>query len=51
MSKDVKRPQSRKDTGKSKVMSTDEWIQMHLRRAPERDEEWVRRSLVLQGRL
>ncbi len=32
------------------VMSTEEWMRMHLRRAPERDAEWVRRALVLQGR-
>ncbi|MFF0793900.1 hypothetical protein [Streptomyces spiralis] len=50
MSKDVKRPPSRKDAVKQKVMTTDEWIQMHLRRAPERDAEWVRRALVSQGR-
>ena len=49
MSKDVK--QSRKAAAKPKIMTTDEWIQMHLRRAPERDEEWVRRALVLQGRV
>ena len=36
--------------GDKKLMTTDEWIKMHLRRAPERDEEWVRRALVLQGR-
>ncbi|GDY84305.1 hypothetical protein SAVCW2_35040 [Streptomyces avermitilis] len=43
------RPKSPKD-GDKKGMTTDEWIKMHLRRAPERDEEWVRRALVLQGR-
>ncbi len=32
------------------VMTKDEWIAKHLRRAPVRDEEWVRRLLVLQGR-
>jgi hypothetical protein len=32
------------------VMTKDEWIAKHLRRAPARDEEWVRRLLVLQGR-
>lgn len=43
-------PESRKATAQHEVMSTDEWLRMHLRRAPERDEEWVRRALVLQGR-
>lgn len=43
-------PQSRKATSKREVMTTDEWLRMHLRRAPERDEEWVRRALVLHGR-
>ncbi|BDD73155.1 hypothetical protein GCM10023177_60290 [Streptomyces violaceoruber] len=43
-------PESRKATAQREVMSTDEWLRMHLRRAPERDEEWVRRALVLQGR-
>ncbi|MFD9816078.1 hypothetical protein [Streptomyces sp. NPDC059080] len=28
----------------------DEWMKRHLARAPERDEEWVRRALLLQGR-
>jgi len=42
--------QSREGTAKREVMTTDEWLRMHLRRAPERDEEWVRRALVLQGR-
>lgn len=32
------------------VMTKDEWIAKHLRRAPARDDEWVRRLLVLQGR-
>ncbi|MFI6335892.1 hypothetical protein [Streptomyces sp. NPDC050535] len=32
------------------VMTKDEWIAKHLRRAPARDEQWVRRLLVLQGR-
>lgn len=50
MSTNVKQTQSRKDTAVSKIMTTEEWLQMHLRRAPERDEEWVRRALVLQGR-
>ncbi len=44
------RPQSRDETAKREVMSTDEWLRMHLRRAPERNEEWVRRALLLQGR-
>jgi hypothetical protein len=26
------------------------WLKRHLARAPERDEEWVRRVLLLQGR-
>ncbi len=43
-------PKSREATPQREVMSTDEWLRMHLRRAPERDEEWVRRALVLQGR-
>lgn len=43
-------PQCRNETAKHEVMSTDEWLRMHLRRAPERDEEWVRCALVLQGR-
>ncbi|CQR62865.1 hypothetical protein [Streptomyces leeuwenhoekii] len=50
MSTDVKQRQSRKAATERKIMTTEEWIQMHLRRAPERDEEWVRRALVLQGR-
>jgi len=33
-----------------RVMTKDEWIKEHLRRAPARDDEWVRRLLVLQGR-
>ncbi|MFI7295464.1 hypothetical protein [Streptomyces sp. NPDC050121] len=32
------------------VMTKDEWIAKHLRRAPVRDDEWVHRLLVLQGR-
>jgi hypothetical protein len=44
------RPQSRKKTAEREVMTTDEWLRMHLRRAPERDEDWVRRALILQGR-
>lgn len=43
-------PQCRNETAKHEVMSTDEWLRMHLRRAPERDEEWVRCALVLQER-
>ncbi|MFE1198624.1 hypothetical protein ACFW6E_38745 [Streptomyces olivaceoviridis] len=50
MSTNVKERQSRKDTTERKVMTTEEWIQLHLRRAPKRDEKWVRRALVLQGR-
>lgn len=41
---------SREETADREVMTTDEWLRMHLRRAPERDQEWVRRALVLQGR-
>ena len=26
------------------------WLKKHLARAPERDEEWIRRAMVLQGR-
>lgn len=48
MSTNVKQRQSA--ATEKTVMTTEEWIQMHLRRAPERDEEWVRRALVLQGR-
>ncbi|MEU1512980.1 hypothetical protein ABZ490_12580 [Streptomyces sp. NPDC005811] len=32
------------------VMTKDEWIAKHLRRAPARDDEWVNRLLVLRGR-
>jgi hypothetical protein len=35
---------------RQRVMTKDEWIAKHLRRAPVRDEEWVRRLHVLQGR-
>ncbi|MYR41601.1 hypothetical protein [Streptomyces sp. SID5910] len=51
MSTNVKERQPRKDATERKVMTTEEWIQMHLRRAPERDEEWIRRALMLQGRV
>ncbi|WP_225638240.1 hypothetical protein [Streptomyces solaniscabiei] len=51
MSTNVKERQSQKDATERKAMTTEEWIQMHLRRAPERDEEWVRWALVLQGRV
>ncbi|MGW2875931.1 hypothetical protein ACWDBP_06445 [Streptomyces sp. NPDC001233] len=27
-----------------------EWLRRHLARAPERDEEWIRRALLLQGK-
>ncbi|CAL9517137.1 hypothetical protein SUDANB108_03786 [Streptomyces sp. enrichment culture] len=50
MSTNVKQ-KSRNAATEQKVMTTEEWIHMHLRRAPERDEEWVRRALVLQGRI
>lgn len=26
------------------------WLKRHLARAPERDEEWIRRALLLQGK-
>ncbi|MFJ8546937.1 hypothetical protein ACIRFH_34180 [Streptomyces sp. NPDC093586] len=51
MSTNVKERQRRKDATERKVMTTQEGIQLHLRRAPERDEEWVRRALVLRGRV
>ncbi len=50
MSTTVKQTKSRRDSATSEIMTTEEWIRLHLRRAPERDEEWVRRALVLQGR-
>ncbi|CAM5588521.1 hypothetical protein [Streptomyces griseorubiginosus] len=37
-------------TPRKTVMTKDEWIAQHLRRAPVRDEEWVQRLLVLQGK-
>jgi hypothetical protein len=37
-------------TTRKPVMTKDEWIAKHLRHAPARDEEWVHRLLVLQGR-
>jgi hypothetical protein len=33
------------------VMTKEEWIAKHLRQAPARDEQWVQRLLVLQGRV
>jgi hypothetical protein len=50
MSTTVKQAKPRRDSVASETMTTEEWLRMHLRRAPERDEEWVRRALVLQGR-
>ncbi|MGW1670319.1 hypothetical protein [Streptomyces sp. NPDC002324] len=39
-----------KQTPRDSLMSKDEWIAKHLRRAPTRDDEWVHRLRVLQGR-
>lgn len=50
MSERAERSGSRTDAPKREVMSTDEWMRMHLRRAPERDQEWVRRVLILHGK-
>lgn len=50
MNTDIKQRQFRQDVTERKIMTTEEWIQLHLRQAPERDEEWVRRALVLHGR-
>jgi hypothetical protein len=27
------------------------WLRRHLARAPERDDEWIRRALSLQGKI
>ena len=39
-----------KQASPDSVMTKDEWIAKHLRRAPTRDDEWVHQLLVLQGR-
>ncbi len=43
-------PSKVEPTTRKPAMSKDEWIAKHLRHAPARDDEWVRRLLVLQGR-
>lgn len=44
-------PSVARDHGTLDETAEDAWLRRHLARAPQRDEEWIRRALLLQGRL